>query len=80
MKNTNIRLGSWLKPIHDALVSGQPVPNPVRELRGRAKSYAGRYAARFTRLVDMLDSRGVTITREPGPKGGEWSAVYQRVN
>lgn len=47
------------------------------ELRGKAKRYTLRYVASFTSLCKRMDEAGYQITRTPGSRGGEWSAVYR---
>jgi hypothetical protein len=49
----------------------------TRTLRGRAKMYAGRYAASQANLLTRVEAAGYLVIRTPGPRGGEWSARYR---
>lgn len=46
------------------------------ELRGKAKSYAGNYARSFYALTRRMRAAGYVISYAPGPRGGEWGAIY----
>lgn len=68
--------GDWQRGIVGEMLHQNRVTNPVSELRGRAKNYAGKYSESFHSLLARLKSAGIVVTRTPGPKGGEWSATY----
>jgi len=76
MKN-NIAKGSWQKQIWNDLLAGYAITNPVSDLVGTAKSYAGKYHASFSNLLHRARTAGYIIQRIPGSRGGEWSATYQ---
>lgn len=68
--------GSWQRQIAYHLSRFGCISNPVRQVRGRASSYAPRYAQSWQAFLDRARAAGYTVVREPGPKGGEWSATY----
>lgn len=68
--------GTWQNGIIASLKAGVCVTNPVSDLRGRAKNYAGNYRRSFQSALNKLRKAGYEITRSPGPRGGEYSAVY----
>jgi hypothetical protein len=70
-------LAWWQRDIARRLLARQVVPNPIAQLRGRASSYAGHYTSSFSSLLAKLARAGYTVQRIPGPRGGEWSAIYQ---
>ena len=69
----------WLASIWSELQAGNEIVNPVRELRGNALSYSGKYKAAFQKMLDRARAHGWTIVRTPGVHGGEWSARYKAV-
>ena len=71
------RLGSWQKQIANRLLAGEEVANPVGQLRGKAKSYAGKYNRSFLAVLAYLRSQGYEIIVIPGQKGGISSACYR---
>lgn len=68
--------GSWQRDIAIDLANGLAVRNPVSSLRGRAKHWAGKYAASFAELCARIRSAGVTLVVTPGPRGGVSSATW----
>lgn len=60
-----------------SLVGGYYVTSPDRHIRGRAKSYLGRYKQSFQSTLNKLTRSGFEIIRQPGPKGGEYGAIYR---
>lgn len=67
--------GSWQRGIIDDMLVGG-CTNPVAQLRGKAKDYSGRYQESFDNLLDRLQSAGITVHKQLGPRGGEFSAVF----
>jgi hypothetical protein len=80
MAHTRIARGDWQQDIWQDLRSGQPVTNPIRDIKGRASSYAGRYSQSFQALLARSRAQGYLIRRLPGAHGGEWSATYTCTN
>lgn len=76
---TTIARGTWQMGLWRALLAGQEICNPVRSLRGRAKSYAGRYDNSFHAMLQRARDAGFVIERTAGPHGGQWSATYRLV-
>ena len=68
--------GSWQQSILRNLISNHIITNPIRELRGNARKYQGRYQASFNSLLSRLRKAGYTITIQLGPLGGQWGAIY----
>lgn len=52
---------------------------PERYLRGRARSYSGKYRSSFNALLSRMRKAGYKIERTPGVRGGEWSARYRAI-
>lgn len=67
----------WIGSIWSDLLLGHVVASPMALLRGRAKSYGGKYANAFRRMLKRAESAGYQIKRTPGPRGGEWAAKYE---
>ena len=61
-----MRLGTWQKEVLKTLCTETPFA-PLRNLRGKASSYWGRYKD------SLLSLEGKGLIREvPGPKGGRF--------
>jgi hypothetical protein len=71
--------GSWQREIARDLAAGYEVRNPVSDLRGKAKNYAGHYSTSFSNLCERIRAAGVTLERTLGPKGGLFSATWRVV-
>jgi hypothetical protein len=78
--------GSWqLEVVNELIYASSRSPlysdgfvmNPMYYLRGRARSYAGRYQQSFYSLLRRVRDAGYTVDQELGPKGGLWSARYR---
>lgn len=54
------------------LMAGRCV-NPIRALRGKARSYAGVYEKSWNNMLHRFRRAGVGVLREPGPRGGTCS-------
>jgi hypothetical protein len=76
-KNLRIARGSWQQEIWDNLLKGYSVTSPVSGLRGKAKTYSGKYQESFRNLLVRAQEAGYKIIRTPGKLGGEWSATYK---
>lgn len=70
--------GSWQREIVSDLIRYGKVTNPIKFLRGTAKSYSGRYERSFCNLIGRIETEtGIKIrVVEKGSKGGMWSAKY----
>jgi hypothetical protein len=77
MTNKKIARGSWQQEIWDNLQKGYSVTNPVSSLRGKAKTYSGKYQESFRNLLTRAQEAGYKISKTPGIRGGEWTATYK---
>ena len=68
--------GSWQRSILRDLLSYSAITNPIKSLKGNAKSYSGRYQVSFFALLFRIEKAGYTITVKPGPLGGQWGSTY----
>jgi len=68
--------GSWQRSILRDLLSNSTITNPLKSLKGNAKSYSGRYRVSFFALLLRIEKAGYTITIESGPLGGQWGSTY----
>lgn len=75
--NKGIARGWWQATAWADMHTESGCVNPVASLQGAAKNYAGRYQASFYNMLNRAKKAGYTIERTPGPRGGEWSAVYR---
>jgi len=68
--------GSWQRSILRDLLSCSSITNPIKNLKGNAKSYSGRYQVSFFALLFRVEKAGYTITIQPGKLGGQWGSTY----
>ena len=68
--------GSWQRSILKDLISCKDITNPIKALKGNAKSYSGRYQVSFFALLRRIENAGYTITIQSGPLGGQWGSTY----
>jgi len=68
--------GSWQRSILRDLLSCATITNPIKNLKGNAKSYSSRYQASFFALLFRIEKAGYTITIKSGPLGGQWGSTY----
>jgi len=68
--------GSWQRSILRDLLSYSAITNPIKSLKGNAKSYSKRYQVSFFALLFRIEKAGYTITVKPGPLGGQWGSTY----
>jgi len=68
--------GSWQKSVLNEMLGERGCIAPIASLRGRAKSYAGRYRGSLMSLVARLREQGVDVRVESGPRGGWTTATY----
>jgi len=70
--------GSWQREIVQDLIRYGTITNPVKFLRGKAKSYSKRYEDSLYNLIRRIESEtGIKIRIvEYGSRGGMWSAKY----
>jgi len=68
--------GSWQLQILKDLLSCSEVINPIKNLKGKAKSYSSRYQASFFALLFRIEKAGYSITIQSGPLGGQWGSTY----
>ncbi len=76
---TQYARGSWQYEICRDLERYGTITNPVSFLKGKAKSYSGKYQDSFTNLLSRIKAAGYTIDYIPGVRGGTWSAQYKLV-
>jgi len=68
--------GSWQYQILKDLLSNSTITNPLKSLKGNAKSYSSRYRVSFFALLFRIEKAGYTITIQSGPLGGQWGSTY----
>jgi len=68
--------GSWQYQILKDLLSNSTITNPLKSLKGNAKSYSGRYRVSFFALLLRIEKAGYSITIQSGPMGGQWGSTY----
>ena len=68
--------GSWQYQILKDLLSNSTITNPLKSLKGNAKSYSGRYQVSFFALLLRIEKAGYSITIKSGPMGGQWGSTY----
>ena len=68
--------GSWQRSILRDLISYTTITNPIKSLKGKAKSYSGRYQTSFFALLFRVENAGYNITIQSGPLGGRWGSTY----
>ena len=59
-----MKLGTWQKETLNPLPTQAPGHNPLRDLKGSAKNYSGKYKA----SLKTLEEAGL-IEPSPGPRG-----------
>ena len=68
--------GSWQRGIIRDLISCSSITNPIKALKGNAKSYSSRYQRSFFALLFRIEKAGYSITIKSGPLGGQWGSTY----
>jgi len=68
--------GSWQYSILKDLLSNSTITNPLKLLKGKARSYSSRYQASFFALLFRIEKAGYSITIQSGPMGGQWGSTY----
>lgn len=63
LKSAGIRIGYWQK----AVIRGR---EDVRGLKGKAKSYTGRYTLAYCNLLEKLEKAGIAFRTTKGKRGG----------
>ena len=76
---TQFAKGNWQYEICRDLERYGTITNPVSSLRGKAKSYSGKYQTSFNALLTRIKAAGYKIEYIPGVRGGAWSAQYKLV-
>lgn len=52
-------------------------PSMRKLVIGRARRYLDLYEQGFRRMIDRAKREGWEVERVPGPRGGEWGAIYK---
>ena len=68
--------GSWQHQILKNLLSNSTITNPLKNLKGKARSYSSKYQASFFALLLRIEKAGYSITIQSGPMGGQWGSTY----
>jgi len=68
--------GSWQYQILKDLLSNSTITNPLKSLKGKARSYSSKYQASFFALLFRIEKAGYSITIQSGPLGGQWGSTY----
>jgi len=72
----NCAKGSWQREIISDFIKYQTITNPIKFLKGAAKSYSGKYQISFDNLISRIEKLGFSITVQLGPHGGMWGSTY----
>jgi hypothetical protein len=77
MPDTRIARGYLQREAYEKLLRGEKVHRFSHDLRGKARTYKGRYDDSFFSLLDRMKSAGIIVELvELGPRGGLGSALY----
>ena len=68
--------GSWQYQILKDLLSNSTITNPLKSLKGKARSYSSKYQTSFFALLLRIEKAGYSITIKSGPMGGQWGSTY----